>query len=204
MSCIHCSNVSDYIRLSEEYNAKLKKLKDSLLAAIKTDSSTSEAGNKGGGNDDAGDDAGDDACDGGDNDGSSGSGSGEQPARKKRKAVHLAVGVGFEEYCSLMRSVGLENLATQSVFRIFDVDGDGSIDVKEFLLALIALRSRHSNAEEEEAAQLYFSVFDMNEDGHICRDEMVSTYILSSCSRNSGASCTYMYVSRAACLMYVI
>lgn len=147
------------MRLSEEYNAKLKKIKDSLIAGIR--SNKSEA-------DDDNNDKNDDVT------GSSSGSSDDQPSKKKRRTSPLHLAVGFEEYCSLMTTVGLDNLATEGVFRIFDVDGDGSIDVREFLLALVALRSRHGEQEEDEAAQLYFSVFDVNEDGHICRDEMVS------------------------------
>ena len=70
-----------------------------------------------------------------------------------------------------MNECGLSVLATSQVFAIFDVDGNGSIDVKEFLLALISLRKPSTTDEEEkDAAQLYFSVFDLNEDGHICKE----------------------------------
>ena len=153
--------MSDYVRLSDEYNAKLKKIKDSLIATMKRNQMSET-------DDNIDTDNNNDNANNGNTDGTSSG----QPSKKKRRTSPLHLAVGFEEYCTLVTSVGLENLATQSVFRIFDVDGDGSIDVREFLLALIALRSR-GDQEEEEAAQLYFSVFDVNEDGHICRDEMV-------------------------------
>lgn len=135
---LYCSNVADYVRLSEEYNSKLRKIKDLLLTGEVEVLQDEDS---------------------------------EQAAKRRKKIFKLEV--DFDKYCSVMKTVGLENLATRGVFNIFDVDGDRSINMKEFLLALIALRSRHSTEEEEEAAGLYFSIFDVNEDGYICPEEMV-------------------------------
>lgn len=147
LPCIVADSTSDYVALSEEYNSKLKKIKEYLMAAL-----TRSCGDK--------------ALEVRGSDEES-----ERPSKKKRRMRTL--GVGFEEFCNLMLSVGLPSLATRNVFNIFDVDGDGAVNVKEFLLALVALKSRHGGEEEEEAARLYFSVFDVNENGFICRDEMV-------------------------------
>lgn len=154
------------MRLGEEYNAKLKKIKDSLLAAMKSKNTSVS--------DNSNDNYHDEDKDGNNSSRRSRESNDEDQPSKKKMRTNLHQGVDFEQFCALMTSVELDSLATQSVFRIFDVDGDGSIDVREFLLALIALRSRHGGEEEQEAAQLYFSVFDVNEDGHICRDEMVT------------------------------
>ena len=73
---------------------------------------------------------------------------------------------------------------------MFDVDGNGYIDVKEFLLALISLRKPSvTDAEEKDAAQLYFSVFDMDEDGHICKDELA---LVVDCLLHDGAGHVFL------------
>lgn len=100
------------------------------------------------------------------------------------------VELDFEEFCKLMNECGLSVLATSQVFAIFDVDGNGSIDVKEFLLALISLRKPSTTDEEEkDAAQLYFSVFDLNEDGHICKEEMA---LVVDCLLHDGAGHVFL------------
>lgn len=109
------------------------------------------------------------------------------------KSKHLKtshIDLNFDEYCELMRGCELELLASRQVFAIFDVDGNGYIDVKEFLLALISLRKPSVNDEEEkDAAQLYFSVFDLDEDGHICRDELA---LVVDCLLHDGAGHVFL------------
>lgn len=89
-----------------------------------------------------------------------------------------------------MTSCGLEILATTQVFALFDVDGNGYIDVKEFLLALISLRKPSvTDEEEKDAAQLYFSVFDLDEDGTICKDELA---LVVDCLLHDGAGHVFL------------
>ena len=89
-----------------------------------------------------------------------------------------------------MRESELDFLACRQVFDIFDVDGNGYIDVKEFLLALISLRKPSTTDEEEQdAARLYFSVFDLNEDGGICKDELS---LVVDCLLHDGAGHVFL------------
>ena len=76
--------------------------------------------------------------------------------------------IDVETYCSIMRSVGLDTLATKEIFNIFDINGDGQIELKEFLLTLMSFRA----PDEHDAAVLYFHLFDLNEDGYIDVDEL--------------------------------
>lgn len=76
--------------------------------------------------------------------------------------------IDVETYCSIMCSVGLDTLATKEIFRIFDINGDGQIELKEFLLTLMSFRA----PDEHDAAVLYFHLFDLNEDGFIDVDEL--------------------------------
>jgi len=78
----------------------------------------------------------------------------------------------FEDFSSLLRQEGLDVLATKKIFELFDMNSDNRVNVKEMLLALVALRCRRSESEESNAAQLYFSLFDVNEDGYIVREEL--------------------------------
>lgn len=76
--------------------------------------------------------------------------------------------IDVDTYCSIMCSVGLDTLATKEIFHIFDINGDGQIELKEFLLTLMSFRA----PDEHDAAVLYFHLFDLNEDGFIDVDEL--------------------------------
>ena len=54
------------------------------------------------------------------------------------------------------------------IFRLFDKDGDGTIDFKEFMIVLYIM----SNGTAEENLRQIFKVFDLDGDGCICREEM--------------------------------
>lgn len=135
-------SLQEYFILSNEYNAKLLKLKELLVFTVANSESTDD-----------------------------------QPASKKRKTA--SVNIDFDRFCTLMETVHLGLLCRQEIFSIFDEDGDGIINAKEFLLALMALRTAGDDKDrEEQAAQLYFSLFDVNEDGMISKEEMVSAFDL--------------------------
>jgi calcium-dependent protein kinase len=76
--------------------------------------------------------------------------------------------IDVDTYRSMMCSVGLDTLATKEIFNIFDINGDGQIELKEFLLTLMSFRA----PDEHDAAVLYFHLFDLNEDGFIDVDEL--------------------------------
>ena len=54
------------------------------------------------------------------------------------------------------------------IFRLFDRDGNGSIDFKEFMVVLYIM----SNGTPEENLRQIFKVFDLDGDGCINREEM--------------------------------
>lgn len=113
-----------------------------------------------------------------------------QPSGETSTPSTSHIDLNFDEYCELMRSCELELLASPQVFAVFDVDGNGYIDVKEFLLALISLRKPSvTDEEEQDAAQLYFSVFDLNEDKHICKDELA---LVVDCLLHDGAGHVFL------------
>lgn len=54
------------------------------------------------------------------------------------------------------------------IFRLFDKDGDGTIDFKEFMIVLYIM----SNGTAEENLRQIFKIFDLDGNGCISREEM--------------------------------
>jgi Ca2+-binding EF-hand superfamily protein len=83
-------------------------------------------------------------------------------------------------FCNIMLLLELHHLASPDVFYIFDINQDGKIDTKEFLLTLLSFRAsgiaglddKEKEAASEDAASLYFRFFDLDDDGFISREEL--------------------------------
>eukprot|EP00602_Paraphysomonas_sp_CaronLab_P010587 CAMPEP_0185036004 /NCGR_PEP_ID=MMETSP1103-20130426/28324_1 /TAXON_ID=36769 /ORGANISM="Paraphysomonas bandaiensis, Strain Caron Lab Isolate" /LENGTH=542 /DNA_ID=CAMNT_0027573351 /DNA_START=166 /DNA_END=1792 /DNA_ORIENTATION=- len=85
--------------------------------------------------------------------------------------------INYGTYVSLLLRSGLPELANPQVFNIFDISRNGYIDMKEFLLTMLAFKPSASEGgmdidEREEAARLYFSVFDIDDSGTIDLHEL--------------------------------
>jgi Ca2+-binding EF-hand superfamily protein len=113
---------------------------------------------------------------------------------KEGSHIHTtdAAVINFNSFCRLLRDAELNELAIPEIFSLFDKDGSGNIDIKEFLLTLLACRpienrqrstsnpnlmnSKTSQQMEEdqliESAKLYFNMFDINETGYIDLEEL--------------------------------
>ena len=61
------------------------------------------------------------------------------------------------------------NRLEKHIFRLFDRDGNGTIDFKEFMIVLYVM----SNGTPEENLRQIFKVFDLDGDGCISREEMI-------------------------------
>ena len=61
------------------------------------------------------------------------------------------------------------NRLEEHIFRLFDKDGNGSIDFKEFMVVLYIM----SSGTPEENLKQIFKVFDLDRDGCINREEMI-------------------------------
>jgi Ca2+-binding EF-hand superfamily protein len=77
-------------------------------------------------------------------------------------------GIGYEQFCKIVESVGLNILAQPHVFRLFDNDGNGVVDYKEFLMALTTFRGASNN----DGVRLCFDIFDSDGSGEISLQEL--------------------------------
>jgi serine/threonine protein kinase len=58
---------------------------------------------------------------------------GKQMGHSKRRRLEYQGEIDFGIFCDLVSRAGLEVLAVPEVFNLFDLDGSGTIDMKEFL-----------------------------------------------------------------------
>eukprot|EP00602_Paraphysomonas_sp_CaronLab_P002997 CAMPEP_0185032234 /NCGR_PEP_ID=MMETSP1103-20130426/20169_1 /TAXON_ID=36769 /ORGANISM="Paraphysomonas bandaiensis, Strain Caron Lab Isolate" /LENGTH=586 /DNA_ID=CAMNT_0027568055 /DNA_START=54 /DNA_END=1814 /DNA_ORIENTATION=+ len=91
--------------------------------------------------------------------------------------VDLSSGImNFPTFVSVLKECGLEELATRKVFRIFDITKTGVVDLKEFLITMVAFRpddEEEEDADESDAnVRMYFNIFDINETGYIDLEEL--------------------------------
>jgi Ca2+-binding EF-hand superfamily protein len=94
-------------------------------------------------------------------------------SNKRRKFIHDG-SIDYIKYAELMTDSGLGDLYgnEQSFQLLFDRDNSGTVDLKEFLVTLLALSPAVSEADQVNAATLYFKLCDINKDGHIDKEEL--------------------------------
>ncbi len=61
-------------------------------------------------------------------------GSGSNTVIEDERIQFIRKEIGIESFCSFMHSFDIPYLATQEAFEIFDINNDGKIELKEFLL----------------------------------------------------------------------
>ena len=77
----------------------------------------------------------------------------------------------YAQFEELAREADLDILLVPGMFRLFDKDGSGDIDLKEFLIAILTLRQSEATMNDTDTARLYFSLFDLDEDGYLSYEE---------------------------------
>jgi serine/threonine protein kinase/Ca2+-binding EF-hand superfamily protein len=85
--------------------------------------------------------------------------------------------IDYLTFVNVMCESGLEDLANQQVYGIFDPKGNGTINCKDFLLTMLAFipeEDSPSEAVDENTnpARLFFSLFDINDYGYIGMEEL--------------------------------
>lgn len=81
----------------------------------------------------------------------------------------------YEAFKAILLECGLPELANRRVFRIFDIGKNGEIDLKEFLVTMVAFRGAGEEVGEdgdEAEIRFYFNMFDINDSGIIDIDEL--------------------------------
>merc|ERR1712084_39698 len=63
-----------------------------------------------------------------------------------------------------------DGTVAKQMFRVFDMDGSGSIELKEFIVML----SRYTSAAKTEKLKFAFMMFDEDGSGFIERDELIN------------------------------
>ena len=89
--------------------------------------------------------------------------------------------VNFNDFCALLTGCELTPLATHEVFMKCNVNGSGSINIVDFLLALLQIFLPFTNVDEYEVVtKIIFSLFDLNGANRIHRDVLNNCHILVS------------------------
>lgn len=96
----------------------------------------------------------------------------------KNSTIHqhrLSRQLDYDSFCTVMRDSDFPELARMTIFKVFDVDKSDTISVREFLLTLLAITPMSKLSEssnEDDAALLYFNMFDLDGSGYIDMEEM--------------------------------
>ena len=95
----------------------------------------------------------------------------------------------YEDFVRILNECGLPELANRKVFRIFDIGKNGQIDLKEFLVTMVAFRGEDDEtkdqSDDDSEVWFYFNMFDINNTGHIDLEELklaVECILLDDCS----------------------
>mmetsp|Transcript_20394 Transcript_20394/g.29293 ORF Transcript_20394/g.29293 Transcript_20394/m.29293 type:complete len:606 (+) Transcript_20394:182-1999(+) len=82
----------------------------------------------------------------------------------------------YSTFVSVLKECGLDELATRKVFKIFDINKTGRVDLKEFLVTMVAFRpddDEEDIVDESDAdVRMYFNIFDISETGYIDLEEL--------------------------------
>ncbi len=69
-------------------------------------------------------------------------------------------------FCQFMNDAGMTEFASEGAFNVFDINRDQRVELKDVLLILVSLSSP---SMYQDAASLYFRLFDVNDEGFISK-----------------------------------
>jgi len=100
-----------------------------------------------------------------------------EKSKSERNGIHedmdTAEGeINYATFVEILLQCGLPELANPAVFTIFDIGNSGTINIKEFLLAMLAFKPITCDPLEDSNARLYFQIFDINDTGYIDLEEL--------------------------------
>ena len=98
-----------------------------------------------------------------------------QSSSKRHDDLFLHEGEFVKVYNSVYQ--GQSQDFAQHVFRTFDLDGDGKVDFREFILGL----SFSGSSNLEKKLKWAFRVYDVNRDGYISNEEMRQIFKVRGC-----------------------
>lgn len=94
--------------------------------------------------------------------------------RAKMKEMFSSLAPADSEGMSDFSEGDAADLFLDQMFRIFDKDGDGTIDFKEFMIAT----DMTSSGDPEEKLRWAFRMYDKDSSGYIDLDEMIEIFVL--------------------------
>eukprot|EP00754_Rhynchopus_humris_P032673 Rhum_TRINITY_DN15422_c8_g1::Rhum_TRINITY_DN15422_c8_g1_i1::g.156805::m.156805/K06268/PPP3R, CNB; serine/threonine-protein phosphatase 2B regulatory subunit len=84
-----------------------------------------------------------------------------------------------EEFTELMGSARGNQAFIEGLFRMFDADGDGFIDFREFVMSLSVYQNKNRTITEDEKLKMLFNFYDVDGDGEISSADLFT--VLKSC-----------------------
>ncbi|CAE7522894.1 CPK29 [Symbiodinium microadriaticum] len=95
--------------------------------------------------------------------------------------------IDYENFVTVLTKAGLQGLATPRVFDLFDIGSKGTINLRQFLLTMLAVQPSHVEvqspdtfatssadplvSDEDDFVRMFFSIFDIDNNGSINREE---------------------------------
>lgn len=90
--------------------------------------------------------------------------------------------IDYHEFCIALEME--DSSVAQQMFRVFDMDGGGQVELKEFIVVL----SRFTSADQSEKMKFAFMMFDEDGSGYIDRDELIdmlaASFVIEGQSRD--------------------